>query len=50
MNLNRLKWLGFGGLLLILMAFGWVMIPAHVTSIWMDGDGVDATHMTVEPM
>ena len=41
MNLNRLKWLGFGGLLLILMAFGWVMIPAHVTSIWMDCEFTD---------
>ncbi len=41
MNLNRLNWLGFGGLLLILMALGWVMVPANVTSIWMDGEFTD---------
>src|ERR1700722_8283835 len=41
MNLNRLKWLGFGGLLLMLLALGWVIVPAHVTSIWMDCEFTD---------
>jgi hypothetical protein len=38
---NRLKWAGFGFLLLLLAVFGWFMIPAHLTSLWMDWEFTD---------
>src|ERR1041385_7020350 len=41
MSANRLKWMGFMGLLLMLAALGWLMIPAHLTSIWMDREYTD---------
>jgi hypothetical protein len=39
--MNRPKWIGFAVLLLILAAFGWFLIPAHVTSLWMDWEFTD---------
>jgi hypothetical protein len=39
--MNRPKWIGFVVLLLLLAAFGWFLIPAHVTSIWMDWEFTD---------